>query len=256
MRGVDLHTLSRAELVEAGRSLEETAYIFLGGYPELHVGDDASLWFPSYVATYLERDVRNILRVIDLQDFNRFLRVCALRTSQVLNYSDLARDTGIAPNTARKWMSLLQTSAVVSLIEPYYGNRTKRLIKSPKLVFLDTGLAAFLAGFRSAGDLFSSSHAGAFWETYVFGQIIRQTASSGLPSGSATGVLPAVRKWIWSWSDPAVRSWPLSVNSKSTPILRIQPAFVHWLQQRRVVSKKNYFMSTEFPTNFLMGLGS
>jgi len=129
------------------------------------------------VATYLERDVRNILRVVDLQDFNRFLRACALRTSQVLNYSDLARDTGIAPNTARKWLSLLQASAVVSLIEPYYGNRAKRLIKSPKLVFLDTGLAAFLAGFRSAEDLFSSSHAGAFWESYVFGQIMRQAAS-------------------------------------------------------------------------------
>ena len=114
-----------------------------------------------------------------LQDFNRFLRACALRSSQVLNYSDLARDTGIAPNTARKWLSLLQSSAVVALIEPYYGNRTKRLIKSPKLVFLDTGLAGFLAGFRSEVDLFDSSVAGAIYESYVFGQILRQAASQG-----------------------------------------------------------------------------
>ena len=176
---LNLHTLSRAELLAAGRSIEETSYIFRGGYPELHVGADAELWFPAYVATYLERDVRNILRVIDLQDFNRFIRACALRSSQVLNYSDLARDTGIAPNTARKWLGLLQTSAIVILIEPYYGNRTKRLIKAPKLVFADTGLASFLSGFRSEKELFASSMAGAFWESYVSGQIVRDAASRG-----------------------------------------------------------------------------
>jgi predicted AAA+ superfamily ATPase len=176
---LSLHSLSRAEVLAAGRPLEENEYVFLGGYPELHVGAEAGLWFPAYVATYLERDVRNVLRVADLQEFNRFLRACALRTSQLLNYSDLARDTGVAPNTARKWLGLLQSSAVVAMIEPYWGNRTKRLIKAPKLVFLDTGLAAFLAGFRSAADLFASSHAGAFWESYVFGQIVRQAAARG-----------------------------------------------------------------------------
>lgn len=176
---INLHTLSMSELIEAGLHMEETSYIFMGGYPELHVGADIDLWFPSYVATYLERDVRNILRVVDLQDFNRFIRACALRTSQLLNYSDLARDTGIAPNTARKWLSLLQSSAVVTLIEPYFGNRTKRLIKSPKLVFHDTGLAAFLAGFRNEQDLFGSSLAGAFWESHVFGQIIKHNSFAG-----------------------------------------------------------------------------
>lgn len=179
---LNLYTLSLTELLDAGRSIEEASYIFLGGYPELHVGAEAALWFPAYVATYLERDVRNILRVVDLQDFNRFIRACALRSSQVLNYSDMARDAGIAPNTARKWLGLLQTSAVITLIEPYWGNRTKRLIKAPKLVFLDTGLAAFLAGFRSAEELFASSLAGAFWESHVFGQIIRQSASQGIPT--------------------------------------------------------------------------
>jgi predicted AAA+ superfamily ATPase len=177
---LNLHTLSRAELLDAGHAMEETAYIFRGGYPELHVGTEADLWFPAYVATYLERDVRNILRVVDLQDFNRFIRACALRSSQVLNYSDLARDTGIAPNTARKWLGLLQTSAVVALIEPYFGNRTKRLIKAPKLVFTDTGLASFLSGFRSEVELFASSLAGSFWESHVFGQLIRQAASQGV----------------------------------------------------------------------------
>lgn len=177
---LNLHTLSLSELLNAGLPVEETTYIFRGGYPELHVGAEADLWFPAYVATYLERDVRNILRVVDLQDFNRFIRACALRTSQVLNYSDLARDAGIAPNTARKWLGLLQTSAIVALVEPYWGNRTKRLIKSPKLVFLDTGLAAFLAGFHSEEGLFASSFAGAFWESHVHGQILREAALQGV----------------------------------------------------------------------------
>lgn len=177
---LELHTLSHAELVEAGLQTNEKSYVFMGGYPELHVGADHGLWFPSYVATYLERDVRNVLRVVDLQDFNRFIRACALRIAQMLNYSDIARDSGIAPNTARKWLSVLQASSVVTLVEPFFGNRTKRLIKTPKLMFLDTGLAAFLAGFTSAESLFSSGYAGAFWEAHVYGQVRRAFANLGL----------------------------------------------------------------------------
>lgn len=174
-----LHTLSRAELSRAGLAVGEQTYLYRGGYPELHTGADPDLWFPSYVATYLERDVRNVLRIADLPQFNRFLRACALRTSQVLNYSDLARDTGIAPNTARKWLGVLEASAVVALVEPYFGNRTKRLIKAPKLVMLDTGLAAFLAGFRSEKQLGTSPLAAALWESCVFGEIARHAANRG-----------------------------------------------------------------------------
>jgi predicted AAA+ superfamily ATPase len=177
---LELLTLSYGELQVAGYSSDEASYIFLGGYPELYVGADWELWFPSYVATYLERDVRNISQVIDLQDFNRFLRVCALRNAQVVNYTDMARDTGIAPNTARKWAGLLVASGVLYLLEPYFGNRIKRIIKSPKLFFLDSGLASFLAGFRSSQELMDSSFAGAFWEGYVFGQIKRFYANRGM----------------------------------------------------------------------------
>jgi predicted AAA+ superfamily ATPase len=97
-------------LVAVGRDIDESHSLFLGGYPEVHLGVERDLWFPAYMATYLERDVRNVLRITDLPEFNRFLRACALRTSQVVNYSDLARDTGIAPNTARKWVGLLEAS--------------------------------------------------------------------------------------------------------------------------------------------------
>jgi len=176
---LNLQTLSRSEILASQPSLKEAELVWLGGYPELYVGADSELWFPSYVATYLERDVRNVLRVIDLRDFNRFIRVCALRNAQTVNYSDLARDTGIAPNTARKWLSLLEASGVIAMVEPFFKNRTKRLMKSPKLFFMDTGLAAFLAGFRSGDALFDSSHGGAFWESYVFGQLVRWFTAMG-----------------------------------------------------------------------------
>ena len=179
---LNLHTLSRSEILGAQSPVGEPDLVWLGGYPELYVGADPDLWFPSYVATYLERDIRNVLRVVDLRDFNRFIRACALRNAQTLNYSDLARDTGIAPNTARKWLSLLEASGVVALVEPFFGNRTKRMIKSPRLYFLDTGLAAFLAGFRSSKALFESSYVGAFWEAFIFGQVVRWFAAKGRPS--------------------------------------------------------------------------
>lgn len=177
---LNLQTFSFSEVGGPEGKHSVKSYIFKGGYPELYLGAERDLWYPSYIATYLERDVRNVLNVTNLKDFNRFLRACALRTSQILNYTDLARDTGVAPNTARKWLTLLQASSIVTLVEPYFGNRTKRLTKAPKMCFLDTGLAAFLNGFSTEEHLFSSTMAGAFWETFVIGQLWRHMAFRGL----------------------------------------------------------------------------
>lgn len=176
---VPLHSLGLEEVRAAGLSAAEPDYLWLGGYPGLYAGQAPELWFASYVATYLERDVRNVTRVADLAQFQRFLRACALRSAQVLNYSDLARDTGIAPNTARHWLGLLVTSGIVALAEPYFRNPTTRLIKAPKLHFLDTGLAAFLMGYRRAQELAASPHAGPLWESCVYGQILRRAAARG-----------------------------------------------------------------------------
>lgn len=166
-------------------------FLFLGGFPELHAGKvEREFWYAAYVATYLERDVRNILNVGDLGDFNRFLRAAALRTSQVLSYSDMARDVGISPATAKKWLSVLVSSGQIFLIESYHRNRGKRLVKSPKLVFADTGLACYLMGFKSKQDILSSPLAGALWETFVTNQIIRHYASQGK------------RSPLWYWRTP------------------------------------------------------
>jgi predicted AAA+ superfamily ATPase len=172
----ELDPLGARELADAGR-LEErghAARILRGGYPELWreprltPGD----FFTSYVATYLERDVRNLARVGSLRDFERFLRACALRTGQLLNLSDLSRDLGIAQSTAREWLSVLETSGTVTLLEPWSGNLGLRLVKSPKLYANDTGLACFLLGIDSPEQLLRSPFLGPLWETWVLRQIL------------------------------------------------------------------------------------
>jgi hypothetical protein len=148
-----------------------------GGLPvpahELRDSRERALWFDGYVATYLERDVRNLLNVGSLRDFERFLRACAARCGQMLNMSELGRDVGISTPTVKTWLSVLQASNQVLLLEPYYRSLGKRIGKTPKLYFTDTGLAAYLMGFSSADALWFSDQAGALWETYVVGQWLR-----------------------------------------------------------------------------------
>lgn len=151
--------------------------LFRGAYPGLWSEPEALVsrdrWYQGYVATYLERDVRNLLRVGNLRDFERFLRACAARCGQILNLSDLGRDVGISPTTARQWLSVLQASNLVLLLEPYHRSLGKRLVKSPKLYLTDTGLAAYLMGFQSPEGLAASPQAGALFETHVVGQWLR-----------------------------------------------------------------------------------
>lgn len=173
--------LSARELKDSRRPFDEINYIFKGGYPELYerLEIDPHFWYGAYFSTYLERDVRNILNVGNLRDFDRFLRAVAVRTGQVLSYSDLSRDVGVAPNTAKQWISVLQASGQVVLIEPYHRNLGKRLVKSPKLYMADTGLAAFLMGFESWESVLRHPVIGALWETHVVMQVVKHFASKG-----------------------------------------------------------------------------
>jgi predicted AAA+ superfamily ATPase len=178
---LELEPLSLDELGELGRArpLEDT--LLRGGYPELWADPsiDARTFFASYVATYLERDLRSMLRVASLRDFERFVRAAALRSAQVLNKADLARDVGIAPSTANEWLSLLEASGVVGLLEPWFANHTKRMVKSPKLYFRDTGLLAFLLNVRSAEELARSPLRGAIFETAAYAELRKQLSVSG-----------------------------------------------------------------------------
>ena len=172
---VELEPLSFAEVKAAHPHLTVEEFLVRGGFPELYenLGIESEGFLRSYVATYLERDLRQLLQVSSLRDYERFLRAVALRTAQLLNRSDLARDVGISGSTAGAWLSALEASHQLVLLEPWFANRTKALVKRPKLYLRDAGLAAFLCGVHTTQALHSSPLAGALWETLVCAEIRR-----------------------------------------------------------------------------------
>lgn len=172
---LEMHSLSFSEVSASFPEFPDQRYLVQGGYPELYSGNilKPGDWYSSYLATYLERDVRNLKNVGDLRDFERLLRAAAIRTGQLLSYSDLARDVGVSPNTAKQWISVLEASGQIFLLEPYHRSLGKRLVKSPKLYFMDTGLAAFLVGAQTWEELQRSPLVGAFWENHVLAQLLR-----------------------------------------------------------------------------------
>lgn len=181
---VQLEGLSLREIGEALPDLSWGERLLRGGFPELYARReiDPADFHRSYVATYLERDLRSQLQVSSLHDFERFVRAAALRSAQLLNRAELARDVGISGSTAGSWLSLLERSGLVALLEPWFGNATRRMIKSPKLYLADCGLMAWLLGIGSEADLLRSPLLGALWETLVVGELRRLLAAGGDPA--------------------------------------------------------------------------
>lgn len=140
-----------------------------GFFPEIstHKKVDRKLWCSSYITTYLERDIRNLTNIGDLNQFERFLMACATRTGQILNISEIARDVGISVPTAKRWLSLLETGHQIYLLYPYYRNIGKRTVKSPKIYFTDPALCSYLLGLNDAQTLFRSPNFGNLFETMV-----------------------------------------------------------------------------------------
>ena len=149
------------------QAILETGFPALSGVAE---GEARDLYLSSYLQTYIERDVREVLRIEKRREFEVFVRLCALRTGQVVNYQDLARDAAVSPATVKEWLSLLEDCFLVKLVPPYFGNRTRRMTKSPKLYFLDAGLAAWLGGWRGDAARLGPM-AGALFETHVFAEL-------------------------------------------------------------------------------------
>ncbi|OGS98803.1 MAG: AAA family ATPase [Gallionellales bacterium RBG_16_56_9] len=175
--------LSLSELAQGDPDrLDLDNLMLTGGYPALNTQElQPQDWFPSYVATYIERDVRQVLNVQNLSTFQRFLRLCAARSGQLLNFSALAGEAGVSQGTARAWLSVLESSYLIHLLPPYHRNFGKRLVKTPKLYFLDVGLACWLMGIRSADMLALHPLRGALFETWVVGEFIKARFNAGQP---------------------------------------------------------------------------
>ena len=169
--------------IPVGREGSLDEMILRGSYPVLYSGSvDSGDWLASYVATYVERDVRQVLEVRDLAVFQRFLRLCAGRTGQLLNLNALAGEAGISHSTARAWMSVLESSDIVYLLPPYHRNFGKRLVKTPKLYFLDVGLASWLLGIRTTEVLATHPSRGALFETLVVSEFLKRRFNQGKPA--------------------------------------------------------------------------
>ena len=152
-----------------------------GGFPEvvLRKNINMKLWFSGYLQTYLERDVRQLRQVGDLMDFQRFLELLAANNGQVLNLSGLSRDLGVAVNTIKAWISVLEASHQIVVIKPYYRNKGKRVVKSPKVYFLDTGFLCYLTGILHREQVFKGPLAGQLFETIVLGEVVRRFHNEG-----------------------------------------------------------------------------
>ena len=156
-------------------------YIHNGFYPELY-DDDPRSWntyYSDYVSTYIEKDVYDIVKIKDANVFYRFMVSCAARTGNILNYSNIASDIGIDADTVKSWVSILERTGIVYLLQPYFNSHLSRAIKSPKIYFRDTGLAAYLTNWTTADQLEAGAMNGAFFETFVINEIIKSYINSG-----------------------------------------------------------------------------
>jgi len=204
-------------------------WLLRGGFPQLWSEPvvDRQLWLASYVQTYLERDVRSVLGVRDLGAFQTFLRLAAARTAQILNLVDLARDVGVSPPTIRQWLSVLEASHHIFLLRPHFENLGKRLIKAPKLYWLDTGMVCFLLGLKDDEAVLRGPMAGPLFETAVVAELAKCFYHRGLP--------PAL--WYWrsrdGWEVDLLvelhgKLHPMEIKATATPRTAQAENLVRW----------------------------
>lgn len=173
------YVAERAKNIKIPRNIWQI--IHRGGYPELYNGNvDWGTFYASYVKTYLERDVRSLSAVQNLDDFRRCMVAVAARTGQMLNYSNIADEIGKDQTTVKNWISILEASGIIYLLEPYQSSVLKRAIKTPKIYFRDTGLAAYLTRWLTPETLAVGAMSGAFFETFVISEILKSYSNRGI----------------------------------------------------------------------------
>jgi len=221
---MSLHELKENNILAP--TLEEA--VFLGGYPRLYNQEiEPTDFYPSYIRTYVERDVRQMINVTNLDNFQKFIRLCAGRTGQVLNLTSLGNDCDISHNTANAWISILQASYIVFLLRPYHGNFSKRLIKSPKLYFYDSGLACSLLRIKSADELSDHYNKGGLVEGFIISDLYKQYYHNGQEPG------------LYFWRDSAGheidcvieesnRLVPIEIKAGETFSPRFFDAIMYW----------------------------
>lgn len=178
---LDLYPLSYRELKDISKKHALNELIFKGSYPEVHHKNrKPEIWYPSYIKTYVERDVRQIKNIENTSLFIKFLKICAGRIGQQINLSTISNDCGIDVKTVQSWLSVLEQSYVIKLLQPFYKNFNKRIVKAPKLYFVDTGLACSLLAIRNKEELALSHFYGALVENYIIVECMKNNANQQL----------------------------------------------------------------------------
>ncbi len=202
-----LFPFSQTELSSQGKlppTLDE--WLLTGAFPRIyHSAIPAGDYYPPYIQTYLERDVRSLANVGNLDSFRRFMRLCAGRIGGIVDYSELAAEASIDQRTARRWLSTLQASSIVFLVQPFSKNFNKRLVKRPKLYLCDTGLACALLGLRTADDVALSPFRGALFENLVLMEHLKRQWARG------------VQPEVWFWHETATNEVDFIIGSESSP---------------------------------------
>ena len=232
---IGMTTLLPLSLAELGMPSDMTSAIFKGGYPGLHQLNMHPLdFYPSYIQTYIERDVRQLKNIENFGRFQTFLKLCAGRVGQIVNLSSLAQDCGISHATARQWLSILEARYLIFFLQPFHENFNKRLIKMPKLYFYDTGLACTLLGLEKESQLNTHYLRGGLFENLIILEILKKRLNQGL--------LPNIYFWrdqtgheidlVAEWGD-TIHS--MEIKSGST----FQPDFIKNIQYFQNIAKES-----------------
>lgn len=236
---LSIHELAENELTPSSIDI----LIFKGGYPRIHAQNfTPQELFPSYIRTYVERDVRELSTVENLLTFQKFMQLCAARVGQQLNISDLATQCGIDQKTVHRWLSILDASYIIFLLKPYHKNFTKRVTKTPKLYFHDTGLACALLKLRSAEDLALSSFRGPLFENLILADLYKQYYNLGLE--------PTLYYWrdlngrieIDGLIDLGIRLVPLEIKSGETISSNFFTSIKNWSEIANVNPEDSYII--------------
>jgi len=193
--------------------------IFTGGMPDICTGEsERTAYFKSYISTYIEKDVRKLISASNETQFRNFLSIVALRTAQELHYEEIAGSVGVDVRTCKRWISILETSGIIFLLQPYMANLSNRVIKAPKLYFMDTGLCAYLCRWRDAKMLEDGVMSGAFFETYVVSEFVKNFYAYNLdPKESLFYYRDKDQKEVDLIYDDGTTIYPIEIKKSTSP---------------------------------------
>jgi predicted AAA+ superfamily ATPase len=203
----NLLNFSISELQNSNLKVETSReFIFKGLYPRIHDKEiEPIYYYPSYISSYVERDIRTLKNIGDLHQFNLFLRLCAGRTGQLLNMNSLSVETGVSINTIKSWISMLEASYIIYLLQPFHNNYNKRITKSPKLYFYDTGLVCSLLGIEKEEQVDTHFLKGALFENFIINEFLKNRYNKGLKQN------------LFYWQNKSKQEIDLIVDIKNNP---------------------------------------